>query len=144
MNALVFDTLRLAQKLEAAGFTPQQAQGAANAISEVLGEHVATQRDVQDIRRDIADLRKDLLETEARLLKNSAAETQALRADAAAETKALRADAAAEAKSLRADAAAEAKALRAEIREMGQQLTIRLGGMIAGALVVMAALVKLL
>lgn len=122
MNAIVFDTLRLAQKLEAAGFTPQQAQGAATAISEVLGEHVATQRDVQDIRRDISDLRKDLLETEAR----------------------LRADAAAESKAVRADAAAEAKALRAELRDMAQQLTIRLGGMIAGAVVLVAALAKLL
>lgn len=143
MKAIVFDTLRLAQKLEAAGFTAQQAQGAATAISEVLGEHVATQRDVQDIRRDIGDARKDV----AAVHKDIAAvhrEIADVRKDMLEIEARMRSESAAEAKTLRAEAAAESKALRAEIRDMGQQLTIRLGGMMAAAIAIVAALVKLL
>ena len=38
MNALTFDTLKLARKLEAAGFSPEQAAGASAALAETLGE----------------------------------------------------------------------------------------------------------
>ena len=38
MNALTFDTLKLARKLEAAGFSPEQAAGASAALAETLGD----------------------------------------------------------------------------------------------------------
>lgn len=57
MAAVVIDTLKLARRLEAAGFAREQAIGAAEAISEVIGEAVVT--------RDFLDHR--LSETEARL-----------------------------------------------------------------------------
>ena len=38
MSALTFDTLKLARKLEAAGFSPEQAAGASAALAETLGE----------------------------------------------------------------------------------------------------------
>jgi hypothetical protein len=48
MNALTFDTLKLARRLEAAGFSPEQAAGASAALAETLGEvpGVATKEDV--------------------------------------------------------------------------------------------------
>jgi len=38
MNAFTFDTLKLARKLEAVGFSPEQAAGASAALAETLGE----------------------------------------------------------------------------------------------------------
>jgi hypothetical protein len=48
MATITFDTLKLARKLEAAGFDPKQAAGAAEALAESLGEMsgVATKEDV--------------------------------------------------------------------------------------------------
>ena len=82
MGAVPFDTLALARKLEAAGFSSQQAQDTAAALAEVLSEQVATKHDINE--------------------------------------------------------------LRAELRELEQRLVIKLGGMIAAAVAVVAILVKLL
>ena len=49
MGKVAFDTLKLAQKLEAAGFPHAQATGAAEAIAETVGEAVVT-RDHLDVR----------------------------------------------------------------------------------------------
>jgi hypothetical protein len=48
MNALTFDTLKLARRLEAAGFSPEQAAGASAALAETLGEApgMATKQDI--------------------------------------------------------------------------------------------------
>jgi hypothetical protein len=82
MGAVPFDTLALARKLEAAGFTSQQAQDTAAALAEVLSEQVAAKHDINE--------------------------------------------------------------LRAELRELEQRLVIKLSGMIAAAVAVVAILVKLL
>ena len=37
MTAVPFDTLKLADKLQASGFTPEQARGAAAALAEAVG-----------------------------------------------------------------------------------------------------------
>ena len=42
MSAVAFDTLKLATKLEQAGFSAEQAKGAATALSEVLGDELVT------------------------------------------------------------------------------------------------------
>jgi hypothetical protein len=43
MNAVPFDTLRMAQRLEAAGFTAPQAAGASEALAEAItGSDLAT------------------------------------------------------------------------------------------------------
>ena len=51
MNALTFNTLKLARRLEAAGFSAEQAAGASAALAETLGEisGVATKEDVQGL-----------------------------------------------------------------------------------------------
>jgi hypothetical protein len=82
MGAVPFDTLALARKLEAAGFSAQQVQDTAAALAEVLSEPIATKHDINE--------------------------------------------------------------LRAELREMEQRLVIKLGGMIAAAVALVAILVRLL
>lgn len=57
MATVAFDTLKLAQRLEAAGLPQRQAQDIAGAISETVGEAIVT--------REYLDLR--LGETTARL-----------------------------------------------------------------------------
>lgn len=54
VNAVVFDTLKLAQRLESAGFTREQAWGAAEALAEGLTGQFA------DLRSDVAALRSEV------------------------------------------------------------------------------------
>jgi hypothetical protein len=61
MNAVPFDTLRMAQRLEAAGFAAPQAAGAAEALAEALiGADLATKGDITGLKSDIAALRTKL------------------------------------------------------------------------------------
>jgi len=53
--AVPFDTLRLARRLEAAGFAPQQAGDMAEAIAEAIST-LATKADVLAVRADLAAL----------------------------------------------------------------------------------------
>lgn len=63
MASVAFDTLKLAQRLEAAGFSSKQAQDMASAIAETIVETVVT-RDYLDlqlgeVRGEIADNRRE-------------------------------------------------------------------------------------
>jgi hypothetical protein len=71
MNAILFDTLLLSQRLEQAGFSAGQAQGTAAALAEAFGQFVT---------RDYLDMRLRELEqrTEQRLTAG-AADRSALR-----------------------------------------------------------------
>ena len=104
MNAMVFDTLKLAKRQEEAGFTTAQAQGAAAAIADTFREDLATQRNVKESE---AALRADM---------------QALRA----ELQAFRAE------------------WKADLRDLEHRMTIRLVTMLAAAIVLVGAMVKLL
>jgi hypothetical protein len=53
----ILDTLKLARRLEDAGFTSQQATGAAEALSALVFPDVVTKADLQT---DIAQLRAEL------------------------------------------------------------------------------------
>src|SRR5579872_556836 len=64
MAAVPFDTLKLAQRLEAAGFPSRQAQDTAAALAETLTSAVATSADVHETE---ARLRGEIRESEARL-----------------------------------------------------------------------------
>lgn len=57
MASVAFDTLKLAQRLEAAGIPPKQAQDMASAISDTIGDAVVT-REYLDLR--LGDLRAEL------------------------------------------------------------------------------------
>ncbi len=49
MGAVAFDTLKLAQRLEAAGLPGRQAQEIASALGETIGDAVVTREDL-DVR----------------------------------------------------------------------------------------------
>jgi hypothetical protein len=70
MTSVAFDTLKLAQRLEAAGFPPKQAQDMASAISDAIINTVVT-REYLDFR--MAELKADtgtrLAELKAEMLK---------------------------------------------------------------------------
>lgn len=70
MASVAFDTLKLAQRLEAAGFPPKQAQDMASAISDTIIETVVT-RDYLDLRlSDLrGDIRHEIAESKAEMLK---------------------------------------------------------------------------
>jgi hypothetical protein len=71
---VAFDTLKLARRLEAAGFPTKQAQDTAEALGDALTANVATQTDIQA-------LRAELREVELRLRADLHAEIAALRVE---------------------------------------------------------------
>jgi hypothetical protein len=65
MNAVPFDTLKLADQLQAGGFSPEQARAAASALADVAsGADLATKQDLPATKQDI---KRDLVELEQRL-----------------------------------------------------------------------------
>lgn len=60
-----FDTLKLADRLQTAGFTAEQARGTASALSEALTSDLATKNDLAEVRRE---LKTELAEVRAELL----------------------------------------------------------------------------
>jgi len=64
MTAVAFDTLKLARRLESAGFTREQADGAAEALADSLSTELATKSDLAELRAtlegDLAKLGADL------------------------------------------------------------------------------------
>jgi cell division protein FtsX len=71
---VAFDTLKLARRLEAAGFPTKQAQDTAEVLGDALTANVATQTDIQA-------LRAELREVELRLRADLHAEIAALRVE---------------------------------------------------------------
>ncbi len=53
MTAVPFDTLKFVEKLEAGGFTHQQAKAAAEAFAEATGQKLATNADVATLRTEM-------------------------------------------------------------------------------------------
>lgn len=61
MTAITFDTLKYAERLEAGGFSPQQAKTEAQALAEVLSSsEAASARDIERLEAKIELLRSDL------------------------------------------------------------------------------------
>jgi Protein of unknown function (DUF1640) len=120
MAEVPFDTLKLARRLEAAGFPTQQAGDMAEAIAEAISQ-LATKADLAALqaatRADIAALRAEL------------------KADMAALRTELKADMAA----LRTELKADMAALRTELEILKRDITIRLGSMIVVATGVLLA-----
>ena len=60
MGAVPFDTLKLARRLETAGFPPKQAGDTAEALAEAMsGARLATADDIALVRTEIAALRTE-------------------------------------------------------------------------------------
>ena len=60
MTAVAFDTLKLARRLESAGFTHDQADGAAAALAETFAGEIATRSDIAGVQGEITALRVEL------------------------------------------------------------------------------------
>jgi len=71
MTAVAFDTLKLARRLEGAGFTREQADGAAEALADSFSNEIATKGDIAELRMattgDIAELRTAIAGFEGKL-----------------------------------------------------------------------------
>jgi len=127
MGAVPFDTLKLARRLESAGFPPKQAGDTAEALAEAMsGAALATTADIGLVRNELAGVRAELK-----------AEIAALRTDLTAEIAAVRAE-------LKAEIAALRTELTAEIELLRRDLTIRLGGMIVVAVAIILAAIRYL
>lgn len=113
MLAVAFDTLKLARKLESAGFPAKQAQDASAALAEAFAEwqttiDLATR---QDLQKTGDSLRQDLQKTGDSLRENLQ------RVDASIQR-------------VETSSRAEAALLRSEMREMELRIVVRLGGMV--------------
>jgi DNA repair exonuclease SbcCD ATPase subunit len=121
MAAIRFDTLKLARKLEAAGFAPKQAGDTAEALSESLGEisDLATKADLHELRAelkaDMGELRAELRAEIGELRSELRAEMAELRSELRADMGELRVELKAEMSDLRGDNAL----LRAEMKQLG-------------------------
>ena len=64
MAAIPFDTLKMAEKLEAAGFTHAQAKAQAEVLTEVASSDrgtVASKLDIADVKLEIERVKADLI-----------------------------------------------------------------------------------
>jgi broad specificity phosphatase PhoE len=132
MVTVLFDTLALAGKHEAAGFPSKRAQDTAAALAETLGQDRLTRRDLGEV----TTLRTEMSELATKLgaeIANVRAEMRELEARLRSEI----ADVAAEVREFEAR-------FRSEIKESEHRMTIRLGAMMAVSIALVAALVKLL
>ena len=126
MKVVAFDTLEFVKRLRAANFTEAQAEAMAEAIAAVVTDQLATKADLQELRRELGS---DINEFRRYM-------------DAGLET--VRRDLETQIEGVRRDLETQIEALRREIKESEYRVTIRLGGMLAAAIAVVAALVKLL
>ena len=116
MAAVPFDTLKLARRLESAGFSPKQAGDTAEALAEAMsGAELATKADV-------------------------AAATTALKAEIVAVRAELRTEIAA----VRTEIAAVRNELKANMELLRRDLTIRLGSMLVVAVGILLAAIRYL
>lgn len=63
-RAIVFDTLRYANKLKAAGVSEKQAEVQAEALAEIIDDKLATKRDLKELENE---LKRDIKELEERM-----------------------------------------------------------------------------
>lgn len=155
MSVVAFDTLRFAKRLEEAGVPPGQAAATAAAFAEATGDMIATKIEIGDLRRDLAAVRAELKANIAALRSELKADIAALRSELKGEIDALRVEVKADIaavrreleavrQELKAEIAALRREFRADLRELELRMTIKLGAMCAGSVVLVAALVKLL
>ncbi|WP_440863172.1 DUF1640 domain-containing protein [Symbiopectobacterium purcellii] len=129
MGQVAFDTLQASEELETAGISREQAK----AISLVVRKShevadVATKRDLDDVRKEI-DARFDKVDARFDKVDTRFEKTDAQIAD-------VRKDLSAEIADVRKDMAAG-------FDKLGMQMTIRLGLMVAAAVSIIAAILKM-
>ena len=78
MNTITFDTLAFAKKLKEAGFSEQQAESQAQALSQALAEHAERQKEELATKRDLVEAKADIIKWVAGMLVAQAALIAAL------------------------------------------------------------------
>ena len=64
MTAVPFDTLKLADRLQSGGFTPEQSRTAASALAEAMsGADLVAKTDIKDVatKSDLSESKADIL-----------------------------------------------------------------------------------
>ncbi|AHF73156.1 hypothetical protein SOPEG_0608 [Candidatus Sodalis pierantonius str. SOPE] len=122
MGQVAFDTLKFVKKLELAGVPAKQAEAFSEAVRESHeAVDVATKRDLEDVRKDlsaeIANVRKDLSADIANVRKEMDARFD------------------------KVDARFDK--INDKFEKLGMQMTIRLGLMVAAAVSIIAAILKM-
>jgi hypothetical protein len=56
MSTITFDTLKFVERLEAGGFTHEQAKAAAEAFAEATSQEMATKADIASLRSEIREM----------------------------------------------------------------------------------------
>ena len=71
-STIVFDTLRYANKLKAAGVSEKQAEVQAETLAEIIDDNLATKRDLKELELKLEEkielIRRDIKELEGKLL----------------------------------------------------------------------------
>ena len=148
MNAVPFDTLKLARGLEAAGMSPVSASTMANALADAMTDaDIATKGDLTllrtELKGDIAQFRSEVTGLFARV------DGQFARVDGEfgkvrMEIAATRADLKADIVGLRADTKADIAGLATSIELLRRDMTIKLGSLIFLAAGLIVAAMRLL
>jgi hypothetical protein len=137
---VAFDTLRFSQRLTEAGLAPSQAAGAAAATAEAMGDLVAQLA----TKNDLAMLRQEMNGAFAAFRQEIKAENAAFRQEVRAEITAQRQEAKGDAAALRHEVALDIAGMRRDMERLELRMTVKLGTMMAGAVALTAALVRLL
>jgi hypothetical protein len=120
MTAVAFDTLKFARALrEKAKLSPEQAEGLADALVDVLDSNLATKADIRDVKADIRDVQADIqiVRGDIEALKiQSRADIEALRMTTQADIEALRLSTSSDIEALRLSTKADIDGLRLETR----------------------------
>ncbi len=121
MTAVAFDTLKFARTLrDKAKLSPEQAEGLADAMVEVLDGNLATKTDIRELRGDIQEVRGDI---------------EALKIQTRADIEALKLTTKSDIEALRPTTKADIEALRSEMMKwmfgtVGLQTIVILGAVI--------------
>jgi hypothetical protein len=114
LNPIAFDTLKYANRLKQAGFSPEQTEALAGALAEALDAHQVE-----------LSTKVDTVSVSSAVMSDIAAFRSALSSDIAA----FKSELSSEFASLRADLAAMEARQIAALEKMGQTLFIRLGSL---------------
>ena len=124
----MFDTHRAVKKLTGAGFSEDQAEALIDAVRDEQ-EALATKADLlhvrTDLREEISALRTELKEDIAVLRAESKEDIAVLRAELKEDIAVLRAD---------------NNAIRTEMQALELRMTLRLGGLVAAGVAILAVL----
>ena len=120
VNALSFDTLAFARRMEAVGFTRQQAEALAEEQAKLIDERLATKSDIELIRHDIEALKQTTKADIEALRQTTKTDIELIRHDIEALKQTTKADIEVLRQTTKADIEALRLATRADIETLRQ------------------------